>query len=148
MLINIIKSQTARQLVKFGFVGLSNTAIDFFVYLSLTRIWSFWAKHFWLANVISFLVATTWSFFFNRHWTFKDSERGRLPSKYSKFVLVNLVGVGINTLILYLLVTYLGVYDIVAKAAAVAVVMFWGFFANKFWTFKPKTDISGDQTES
>lgn len=121
-----------RQFTKFCFVGLINASIDFIVYLTLTRIFNL---YFILANLGSFIIAVTSSFLINKKWTFRDQGKDQVK-KYIKFIITNLIGLGINTTLLYCFVTYLGLYDIIAKILAIILTTFWNFSASKYWTFK------------
>lgn len=127
-----LKYPALKQFTKFCLVGLSNTAIDFLVYLFLTRLF---LVYFVLASVCSFLVAVTWSFIFNKYWTFRNEEK-KIKKQYLQFLFINISGLILNTFILYTLVTYLNFYDILAKIIAVTVVGFWNFSANRYWTFR------------
>jgi len=122
----------ARQFAKFCFFGLINAGIDFLIYLALTRIFNL---YFVLANVGSFTIAVTTSFLMNKKWTFRDTG-GDHVKKYIKFVITNLTGLAIGTTVLYLLVTYLGFYDVTAKIVAIVIAAFWNFGASKYWTFR------------
>lgn len=121
-----------RQFTKFALVGVLNTAIDFSVYTSLTRL-AHW--HFLVANATSFLVAVTFSFLLNSRWTFRDRP-GNRRRQYLLFFLVNLIALGLNETLLATFVHVAHVHDLLAKAAATVVVLFWNFFANRAWTFR------------
>jgi len=45
---------------------------------------------------------------------------------------------------MYLLIEYFGFWFNWAKLGAIIVVLFWNFFANKFWTFRKKEIVSED----
>lgn len=122
----------AKQFTKFCFVGLGNAVIDFSIYLTLTRVFNL---YFVLANIGAFIVAVTSSFLINKKWTFHDSG-GEHTKKYIKFIVTNLIGLGINTTLLYCFVTYLGLFDVLAKIMAIVLTTFWNFSTSKYWTFK------------
>lgn len=124
------------QMFKFGIVGVVNTLIDFSIYIGLTRFFKFWQTNYLWANVVTMIVAATSSFFCNKHWTFQD-KNGGVKKQYLKFILVSSGGLLINELILFVLVEQFGFYDLAAKAIGVAVVFFWNFFVNRYWTFQP-----------
>ena len=121
---------------KFAVVGVVNTGIDFGLYFVLTRCTDLGDGN-WilLANFIAFSAAATNSYFLNKFWTFKV-KGGKMPVQFSKFFLVSLVGLLLNEIILYSLVNGIDLHDLFAKAAAIVVVLFWNYLANKYWTFK------------
>ncbi len=128
-----------KQFIRFGIVGVINTSLDFVIYAFLTRLFLFFDEHYLIANLISFSIATVNSYIFNKYWTFKDNSKQH-KIQYTKFYLVSLCGLILTQTILYILVE-LGLYDLLAKAIAVGVVLFWNFFVNKFWTFKKTKNL-------
>ena len=124
-----------RQMIKFGLVGVLNTAIDFSVYFLLTRFTPFFADHRLAANTIAFIVAVSNSFFLNKYWTFREKTQ-TAASQYPKFFFVSFGGLLLTQGIFFALHTMAGLHDLWAKMLAVIVVMCWNFAANKLWTFK------------
>ena len=126
-----------KQFIKFVIVGSVNTAIDFFIYFSLTRGTDFFERHLLSANIIAFSIAATNSFFWNKKWTFRDQGKN-YHIQYSKFLIVSIGGLILSQGIFVIGVHYLKTSDIITKLAAVAIVTFWNFALNKLWTFKSK----------
>ena len=127
----IIKRRGVRQFVKFSIVGSFNTIIDFTVYLGLTRIFGL---YFLVANIVSGLVAMTFSFFVNKHYTFRNGSN-QIVRQYTKFAVINIIGFGLNNTLVFTFVEVVHLYDVYAKISAIAIVLFWNFFAQKYWAF-------------
>ena len=129
------------EFAKFAMVGLLNTAIDFCIFYVLINYT--YLNHengivyLALAHIISFCVAVINSYILNKYWTFKSDDKD-VTVQFSKFMGVSIVGLILSTAILTLLVTYADFNELVAKVAAIIIVLFWNYFANKFWTFKKK----------
>ncbi len=133
----LLRRHGIRQFMRFGIVGLANTAVDFGIFTFLTRVVKPFNTHYLVANVISFSIAVTNSYFLNKYWTFRD--KGRLSlTQFPKFLLSNVVALGFNEFVLFALVSYAGLYDLLAKAFAIGVSLFWNFFVNKYWVFRQK----------
>lgn len=117
--------------LKFGIVGFTGTAIDF----GLTWLCKekFHIKKF-VANAIGFVVAASNNYVLNRIWTW-GSESTHIGTEYLMFLGVSVVGLGINTLILYLLHEKAKMNFYFAKVGATLVVMLWNFLANNYITF-------------
>lgn len=115
-------------------VGATNTILDFAIYTTLTRGWSFWRAHYLFANACSFVIVVTWSFFWNRRWTFRDRVSQRLAS-YVKFVIVTLGGILIAQSVLFVGVQIFHVVDLVAKIVAGPLVVVWNFLMYRLWAF-------------
>ncbi len=125
----------SKQFIKFCIIGTSNTILDFGIYLALTRTIIFFREHFLFANAISFSIAVTWSYALNRKWTFRNTHNA-VARQFMLFLVINVVALTLNQLLLYSFVTYAGLYDVLAKALAVGIILFWNFFANRAWTFR------------
>lgn len=115
----------------FCIIGTLNTVLDFFLYYVFTRLLDI---YFIVANIISFALVSLMSFFLNKRWTFRDQNH-RIHLQYMKFLTVVTLGLLLNTSLLYVFVRWLHISDLVAKAFAVGVVLFWNFGMNKLWTF-------------
>jgi len=128
---NKILSGNLKQFIKFAFVGVLNTLIDFGVYYVLTR---FAGMYYVYANIISVILAITNSYLINRSWTFKSKNK-IIGSEALKFWIVSIVGLILNTIILKVFI-YFGANDLISKAIASIFVLVWNYLLNKFWTFK------------
>lgn len=121
----------ALRFVKFGVVGFSGTAIDFGLTWLLKEV--FHVRKF-VANACGFVVAATSNYILNRLWTWQSTSP-QVLQEYVKFFGVSLIGLGLNTLILYLLHEKAHVNFYLSKVGATCVVMVWNFLANNFFTF-------------
>ena len=117
--------------LRFCIVGVSGTVIDFgltWLCKEVFKIPKF------IANAIGFVVAATNNYILNRIWTW-GSTNDQVGVEYTKFFVVSLIGLGINTLILYIFNEKLKWNFYLSKVFATSVVMLWNFFANNFFTF-------------
>ncbi len=125
---------TAGQFFRYGVVGAASTAVDFMIYLSLTRGFGFWLGHRIAAEGMSFVLAVCLGFVLNNIWTFrKDFACWR--ARAGKYFLVAVGGLILN-LIVFRFVLLMGIHDILAKIAATAIVSVWNFTFQKLWTFR------------
>lgn len=121
--------------IKFSLVGLVNTIIDFSIFFGLTRLLVFFEPHYLLANLLAFTIANMFSFIANKHWTFGNQSKSYL-AQYYKFLSVSLLALAAVQLTLYLLISSFGVWDLVAKIAALLVSVIIGFLGSRWWAFK------------
>jgi putative flippase GtrA len=142
--------------VKFAIVGAIGAVVDFVV-LNIMK-WVFesinlgvgWsgdmAAHqiqLAAANTISFSVAVLSNFTWNRLWTFPESRSRPIGSQLVQYAIVNVLGWGINTVLLLVMDQYVFRHVVserlsynLAKAFAIAVVLFWNFVVNRIWTYR------------
>lgn len=133
------------QLAKFGAVGAANFAVDFGVLNLLiftTGIASGWT--FTIYKSISFAVAVTNSFFWNKIWTFKKKGGEKAGKDFLQFILVSLIGLLINAGVASFIVNILGplgeiapkTWANIATGVASIVVLTWNFLGYKFIVFR------------
>lgn len=146
----MVQQRGVRQFVKFGIVGASSTVINLAVlYLALRLLHG----HRYISATIAFLVSVGNGYYWNKRWTFKEAQAKAVSTQFTQFVLVNLVGLLLDWLVIYLISTPLEhelhhlqaawpadkierVAVLAAQLVATGVIVFWNFFANRFWTFK------------
>jgi len=117
--------------IKFGIVGFSGLFVDF----GITYITKEWLKvQKYVANAIGFCTAATSNYFLNRIWTF-HSEDPEIAVEFLQFFMISLIGLAINTLILWILVSKYKMNFYLSKLFAIAIVTIWNFLANYFITF-------------
>ena len=120
------------KLIKFVAVGASGLVIDF----GLTYFFREKLKaNEYVANAIGFFAAATNNFLINRYWTFANHDP-EIWIQYFKFISFALIGLGINSAIIWYLHSRGGRNFYVSKAIATVVVTLWNFLSNFFFTFK------------
>ncbi|HNS39457.1 MAG: GtrA family protein [Anaerolineae bacterium] len=103
-----------------------------------------------VASTISFVAAVISNFYWNRHWTYPDSRSRSRRRQFTMFFVVSVVGILIRIPIVFFttpafrsMVSAVGALqthairlaDNLSLAVAVLVVLFWNFFANRYWTY-------------
>ncbi|OPZ95720.1 MAG: GtrA-like protein [Bacteroidetes bacterium ADurb.Bin408] len=117
--------------IKFVVVGFSGLFIDFgLTYLFKEKI----RLQKYMANSIGFITAATSNYFLNRIWTF-HSQNPEMVTEYGKFILISLIGLAINTFVLWLLVSKMKWHFYFSKLLAIGVVTLWNFSMNVIYTF-------------
>lgn len=125
--------------LKFGIVGASGMVVHFavlYLFREIAGLNSF------VANTIGFITAATTNYILNRIWTFRSHEK-QVGVEYLKFILVSIIGLGINNGTLWLGGKMLPEWNLdwrfyVLWVFAVGVTTLWNFFGNMLFTFKQK----------
>ena len=150
------------QIAKFALIGGFNTLVDWGI-LSLAifafRRWlgiessdalltisAFTIGFYSLFKAISFVIASTNSYFWNKFWTFKRQTAEKISKEFSQFFIVTFIGFLINVVIasgVFKMVTPIdGVnqdqWGIIAAVVATVFSMFWNFIGYKFIVFEQK----------
>lgn len=117
LLANFVK--VVYQLAKFILVGALNTLIDWGILNLLMFLTSVVAgSQFLMFKGFSFLAATTNSYFWNKFWTFKKADasvdgcgqmkKENAGSEFAQFLIVSVIGFGLNLGVAHLIVNVLG----------------------------------------
>lgn len=118
------------QFIKFGLVGITNTAVGFGVYYALY----FCGAHYLIANIISWLVSVFNAFYWNNKFVFQSG------SSWWKTLCRTYVSYGasllFSTLLMYVFVECFAVSPVIAPVLCLLVTVPMNFLLNKFWAFK------------
>ena len=117
--------------LKFAMVGSFGLIIDFgTTYLLKEKV----KVNKFIANAVGFSLAASNNYLWNRIWTFQ-SHNPEILFEYSSFILVSVIGLGINTTVLWLLTRKSKRNFYLAKVFATIVTIIWNFSANFLFTF-------------
>ncbi|AIQ15819.1 hypothetical protein H70357_03225 [Paenibacillus sp. FSL H7-0357] len=123
------------QFLKFNAVGLLNTLIDFAVFTLLHSLGMMNTP----AQIISYSAGTANSFFWNKKVTFKDKSQASKDSfdrmQLVRFIILNLVVLGISVLLMHLLTDKFGVQVLISKVLVTFVTVIINFFGSRKWVF-------------
>jgi putative flippase GtrA len=132
------------QLAKFAETGVLNTLIDMGIYNGLIWLTGITSGAFMIPlNIFSFSCATGNSYFWNKHWTFEKNDKAK-GKEFIEFFIVTMIGMGINTLIVFLGTTFFSpmmglsaaAWANLIKIGATMFSMIWNFAGYKFIVFK------------
>ena len=131
------------QFVKFAETGVLNTFIDMGIYNALIWVTGITSGALMIPiNIFSFSCATGNSYFWNKFWTFKKGDKAK-TKEFLEFFAVTMVGMAINTFIVFLGTTFLpsmglsdGAWANLVKVGATMISMIWNFVGYKFIVFK------------
>ncbi len=126
---NIVNKDIFR-FIKFALVGVMNTLLNWSIFFILTKV----ELYYIVANVIAYLIATIHSYFWNSIWVFKYNNGSKIKSSI-KFIVLNIIGLLINTIILYVLVDIFNINKLISLMLTTVIVMIINYVANKVWVF-------------
>lgn len=121
----------ATQFLKFGVVGVIATGIDFGIMIFLTEVFGVDPV---ISSGISFCTSTVFNYLASMRFVFGHREDLSKRHEFIIFVVLSLIGLGLNQLIMWGGTTVLGErWYILVKVAATGIVMLWNFFSRKHW---------------
>jgi putative flippase GtrA len=116
---------TATSVVAFG--------LDFGVLAFLTEVCRL---HYLLSAAVSFSLGVTASYILSVLWVFRVRRVSSRPVEYGLFVLIGVIGLGLNEALMWMFTEKFVLYYLLSKVAAASVVFFWNFGARKFILFR------------
>ncbi|MFX1396065.1 MAG: GtrA family protein [Promethearchaeota archaeon] len=125
------------QFIKSGIIGSIGAVINLLVLYVLTE---YLYVYYLISETIAFIVASIHNYFLNKIWTFKEAIKDRIVSKYIQFLIINIIGLMINLLVLFILVEHFHFWYIIAEIGATLCAFAFNFLGNKFWTFQEKNE--------
>ena len=131
-----IKNNDLIKLIRFSIVGVGNTLINWSIFLILNAF----GVYYILSNIIAYIIATINSYIWNSLWVFKYGQGLNINTSV-KFFILNLVGLTVNTTIMYILVDILNFNKFIALVIASIFVVIMNYTINKLWVFKEKNAV-------
>ncbi|HMN31401.1 MAG TPA: GtrA family protein, partial [Caldilineaceae bacterium] len=137
-----------KRFAKFATVGAAGALTHVSLVNILVQIVG-WSER--MANPVGFSAAVIQNFFLNRRWTYPESRQRHAGRQLLQFAIVSIIGLMINQVV-FLTVLHLfepfwtqvagpgrlahALSYNFALAAAIGVVLFWNFTANRLWTYR------------
>ena len=122
------------QLLKFGIVGVIAFAIDYGIMVILTEIFKIPVL---ISVAISFTISVIFNYIASVKWVFDvDKEKNSKTKELVVFIVLSIVGLGINELIMWIMDKKFGIYYMISKIFATAVVMCYNFITRKLFLEK------------
>jgi putative flippase GtrA len=121
---------TIGQFLMFAGLGVIGTLGHYTVLVVLVQ---FWAVDPVFASSLGFVVGAVINYILNYHFTFQSQKRH--SEALTKFLIVAIIGAGINGFIMYIGVENTRINYMIIQLFATLVVLLWNFIVNRLWTF-------------
>lgn len=132
-----------KQFVKFGIVGVSNTALSYVIFISVSfcieELGIAFDKDYLVASIIAFIISVLWSFYWNNRFTFhqEDGETRSIGKALLKtYISYSLTGLLLNNIMLWILVDRISINKTIAYMMVIIFTVPLNFLMNKYWAFK------------
>ena len=122
-----------KQIMKFGVVGGSAFVIDYGIMIFLTEVFHI---NYLISSGISFAVSVIFNYVMSVKWVFEVEENRDKKQEFALFVVLSIIGLGINQLIMWLAVEKFRVFYMISKIGATIVVMVYNFVTRKLFLEK------------
>ena len=124
------KTSLWQQITRFAVVGGSAFLIDYGIMILLTELCGI---NYLISSAISFTVSVIYNYLLSVHWVFNVTEDRSQKQDFAVFIVLSVIGLGINQLIMWVCVDKLQIFYMISKIGATAIVMVYNFITIKIF---------------
>ena len=121
-----------KQVIKYASTAMIGGMIDYGILILLTEVFD---VHYLISSMISLICAMIVQYMLNIRYVFKTKDEHKVR-KLIVYIVMGLIGLGLNQLIIYLVVSKFNAHYILGKIAASAIVGIYNFFSRKLYLEK------------
>lgn len=120
-------------------VGGLTTLVSFLAYIIVTRTFLDVESPIQLqtANIIKWIAGVLFAYFTNRKYVFKSTNENKLK-EFVSFTSSRVVTLFLDMAIMGIMVSVLGIYDLIATVVSMVLVIVGNYILSKFFVFKKK----------
>lgn len=118
------------QFMKFGVVGVIAFCIDYGILALLTEVFG---VNYLVSATISFTASVVFNYVASMRYVFTHKEGMSKRREFVIFVVLSVIGLGINNLCMWAGVELFGIHYLITKIGATAIVMVWNFVTRKIF---------------
>lgn len=121
------------QIFKFVIVGGISFVVDFVVYALMCNVLYI---HYIIAGIAGFSISVIVNYILSMKFVFQSKENVRKDKEFIVFVVLSLIGMLLNSLVLFVCIDLIFMDNIIAKIIATAIVMVYNFVSRKIFLEK------------
>ena len=128
----LFEKNLVKQILRFTIVGGFAFLIDYGILYILTE---FIGIHYLVSSIISFTISVIFNYIMSIKWVFNVTKKQGIED-FIKFVILSVIGLGINELIMYVMVDIINIHYMISKLFATGIVMIYNFITRKIFIEK------------
>lgn len=122
-----------REAISYLFFGVLTTAVDYIVYLLISKLF----RTTIIPTIAAWIAAVAFAYFTNRRFVFRsDTKGGAMLSEMSKFVIARLFSGTVDVVFMWVTVDVMGFDGRIMKLLANVFVVIFNYVAGKLLIFK------------
>lgn len=135
MIDKIKNNKLLTQIIKFIIVGGIATIIDYIIFFVLHELLKLPTLP---SNITSFTISVIYNYIASVKWVF-DVKKDDPKKQFIIFLVLSIIGLLINTAIVYITIDILKWYSLICKVIATGIVMVFNFITRKLFLEKRTT---------
>ncbi len=135
MIDKIKNNKLLMQIIKFVIVGGIATIIDYIIFFILHELLKVPTLP---SNITSFTISVIYNYIASVKWVF-DVKKDDPKKQFIIFLILSIIGLLINTAIVYVTIDILKWYSLICKVIATGIVMVFNFITRKMFLEKKTT---------
>jgi len=135
MIDKIKNNKLLMQIIKFVIVGGIATIIDYIIFFILHELLKVPTLP---SNITSFTISVIYNYIASVKWVF-DVKKDDPKKQFIIFLILSIIGLLINTAIVYVTIDILKWYSLICKVIATGIVMVFNFITRKIFLEKKTT---------
>ena len=130
MIEKIKNNKLLMQIFKFIIVGGIATIIDYLIFYVLYEILGINTI---ISNITSFTISVIYNYIASVKWVFEVDKNKDKKQQFIIFIIFSVIGLFLNTGIVYLCTDILKIYSLIGKVIATTIVMIFNFITRKIF---------------
>ncbi|MGP4106080.1 GtrA family protein [Virgibacillus sp. L01] len=132
----------SKEITNYIIFGVLTTLINILVYVFLTKFFSF---SYQTATVIAWIVAVLFAYYTNKKYVFNTIYASLFQTikSFCLFVYYRILSLLVDLLVMYIIIEFLYLDDLVTKVIANVVVVIFNYITSKLFIFS-KTELDKD----
>jgi putative flippase GtrA len=117
-----------REAIGYAAASACALVLDVSILWSLVHFFSWW---YLAAATLSFLCGVLVSYALSIKWAFKQHRLSDRRAEFLGFALLGAIGLGVNVIVIFVAVQYLGIYLLIAKGMAAGLTFLCNFLSRR-----------------
>jgi len=125
------------KLIRYGISGVSAAAVNISILYALVQ---YGGLHYLTASISAVLSSMVFGFVLQKYWTFNNKSSHALHAQAAGYLVVGMLNLVINTSLMYLFVTILGIWYVAGQVLAGIAIAITGYIAYHQFVFTSASD--------
>ena len=131
MLNKLFKEKTDNvflQFFRYIFVGGTSFVVDFSLFFFFS---DFCGIYYLISGVLSYVLSIFVNYLLSTYWVFDQNKVENKILEFNLVMVISIIGLGFTEILLWLFTDICGIYYLLSKMIAAAIVLFWNFTARR-----------------